>query len=96
MELDKRSSLILWSCVAAATGGIVAIVAVARWKSRTITDRVNKQALRDVKDVIADCYRKIHAIEARLPNTGSTLADLTGQRTLRASFPMNGAPTMDA
>lgn len=66
LEQNNRSNIVLWSCAAAAVGGIIAIVAVTQWRRYAITATSERQTLRDVKDVIAECYHKIDAIESRL------------------------------
>ncbi len=67
MEGSSKKQIILWSSVAAAAAGIIAVAAIFALRSRkgaadSITSRI-----RDVQDVILDCERKIHEIEARIP-----------------------------
>lgn len=90
---SRKTSVILWSCVAAAAGGVAAIVAVARWKHRTLVDSKVTSRLRDVQEVISDCYKKINEIEAHLPELLSSHVSRPA-RKLRASS--NGTPVYES
>ncbi len=69
LKNDKRSSLVLWSSIAAAgTAGIVALVAYGRYRMRAIDNTSVMLHLRDVQDVLSDCYMKIQEIENQLPD----------------------------
>jgi len=74
LKNDKRSSLVLWSSVAAAgTAGIVALAAYGRYRMRSIDNAVVMSHLRDVQEVLSDCYAKIQEIENQLPDIRTAL-----------------------
>ena len=67
MEGNRRSSIILWTGLAAAVTGITAIAVIAKFRNRTIEENGVRTRLRGIQDVLADCYRKISEIEDDLP-----------------------------
>lgn len=67
MASGKKSGAILWTSIAAAAAGVVAVAVVMKLKSRSITDGNVEHRLRDVQDVLTDCYKKISEIEHHLP-----------------------------
>ncbi len=71
VDSGKRSNIILWTGLAAAAAGIVAVAVIARWKDHVVTRAHANSHLRDVQDVLTDCYDKIREIEKRLPSSGA-------------------------
>lgn len=67
MASSKKTSVLVWGSTAAAVAGIVAVVAIARWR-RTLSDSRVATRLRDVQEVLTDCYRKISEIEDHIPD----------------------------
>ncbi|HEV2471280.1 MAG TPA: hypothetical protein VGS41_01360 [Chthonomonadales bacterium] len=65
--MGRRSGIILWTGVAAAAAGIVAVAAISRMRDNQAVGAGVASKMRDIKDVLADCYSKIHEIEARIP-----------------------------
>lgn len=63
MEAGSKKSIVLWSSVAAAAGGIVAVAAIFAWKARTLSSETLGTRIRDVQDVLLDCETKIHEIQ---------------------------------
>ena len=68
VESGKRANIVLWTGLAAATAGIVAVAMIVKWKDHAITRAKESSHLRDVQDVLADCYEKIREIEKRIPD----------------------------
>jgi hypothetical protein len=66
LEGSKKSSIILWSSVAAATAGIIAVTVIFTWKARTLSSAKFGSHIRDVQDVLLDCETKIHEIQGRI------------------------------
>ena len=66
MEAGSKKSIILWSSVAAAAAGIVAVAAIFSWKARTLSSEKLGTHIRDVQDVLSDCETKIHEIQGRI------------------------------
>jgi len=96
VKSSRKSTVIILSCVAAATAGVFAIVATDRWKVRNAASLGVKSRLRDVQEVLADCYTKIHEIERQLPDQ-STVATTVAARSSLGSAPTgNGRPIYDA
>lgn len=71
MESSKRTNVIVWTSIAAAAAGIAAVAAVMKYRERHLNETGLTLHLRDVQDVLTDCYVKIQDIEARLPDIGS-------------------------
>lgn len=67
MEPSKRNTIIVCSCAAAVTG-IAAVAAILKWQHRRLVDSTVTSRLRNVHDVLADCYRKINEIEEHIPD----------------------------
>ena len=67
MESTKRVGIIISACVAAAATGVVVVAAIAKWRKTEEQGRKYESSLRDVQDVLSDCYQKIHQIEEHLP-----------------------------
>ena len=66
LEAGSKKSIILWSSVAAAAAGIVAVAAIFSWKARTLSSEKIGPHIRDVQDVLSDCETKIHEIQNRI------------------------------
>ena len=79
MALSKKTSVLVWGSTAAAVAGIAAVITIARWR-RTLSESRVATRLRDVQDVLTDCYRKISEIEDHLP-------DLLQQSMVSPSLP---------
>ena len=72
MAAGKKSSVILWTGLAAAAAGVVAVAVFINLRDRSITDGSVSNRLRDVQDVLTDCYKKITEIEQHLPELAQT------------------------
>ena len=66
LEAGSKKSILLWSSVAAAAAGIVAVTAIFSWKARVLSSKRIGTHIRDVQDVLADCEAKIHEIQSRI------------------------------
>ena len=66
VEADSKKSIILWSSVAAAAAGIVAVAAIFTWKAKSLSSDTFGTHIRDVQDVLSDCETKIHEIQGRI------------------------------
>ena len=71
MSAGKKSSVMLWTGLAAATAGIVAVAVIVKLKERSLMEGSVQNRLRDVQDVLTDCYKKISEIEQHLPELAS-------------------------
>ncbi len=80
MSAGKKSSVILWTGVAAAAAGIVAVAVVVKLKERSLAEGSVENRLRDVQDVLTDCYKKISEIEQHLPELAVIEPRLTSRR----------------
>src|SRR5579862_4412737 len=67
VESTRKTSVIVLASVAAAAAGIAVVVAVAKWRERSLVGDKVEAGLRGVQDVLADCYRQIDEIERQLP-----------------------------
>ncbi len=67
MAAGKKSSVILWTGLAAAATGIVVVAVFVNLKERSRAEGSVSNRLRDVQDVLTDCYKKITEIEQHLP-----------------------------
>ena len=67
LESTKRVGIIVSACVAAAATGVVVVAAIAKWRQSEAESILLKNSLRDVQDVLSDCYDKIQEIEEHLP-----------------------------
>lgn len=95
LDSGKRSHVILWTGLAAAAAGIVAVAVIARWKDHAVANAKASIHLRDVQDVLADCYDKIREIETRIPEIASKSdKDLTLLKTNRKAG--NGKPILES
>ena len=72
MAAGKKSSVILWTGLAAAAAGVVAVAVFINLRERSISDGSVSNRLRDVQDVLTDCYKKITEIEQHLPELAQT------------------------
>ena len=63
MEAGSKKNIVVWSSVAAAVAGIVAVAAIFAWKARTLSSETLGTRIRDVQDVLLDCEKKIHEIQ---------------------------------
>jgi hypothetical protein len=63
VESDRHTYLLVVAGVVAAA--VVGAVAAARWPRKRIRE-LTEAPLRDVRDVLTDCYTKIKEIEDRL------------------------------
>ena len=71
MSNTSKTNIILWSSLAASAAGIVALAVALRYQRQNTVSRVNHSVanrLRDVQDVLTDCYAKINEIESHLPS----------------------------
>ena len=71
MSATNKTNIILWSSLAASTAGIVALAAALHYQRRNEAAPASRSVasrLRDVQDVLTDCYDKINEIESRLPS----------------------------
>lgn len=68
----KKPSVILWTGLAAATAGVVAVAVFINLRERSATEGSMSNRLRDVQDVLTDCYKKITEIEQHLPELSQT------------------------
>lgn len=66
LESGSKKNILVWSSVAAATAGIVAVAAIFTWKARTLSSEKLDTRIRDVQDVLLDCETKIHEIQSRI------------------------------
>lgn len=66
MEAGSKKSIVLWSSVAAAAAGIVAVAAIFAWKARTLSSKKLGTRIRDVQDVLLDCESKILEIQSHI------------------------------
>ena len=69
VEASKKTGVIVWSSIAAAAAGVIAVAVIVRLRERKKSVVSN---LRDVRDVLADCYQKIREIEDQLPGSKSS------------------------
>ncbi len=96
MKTSTKSTVIILSCVAAAAAGVTAIIAIGRLKARGTAHNGMTSRLRDVQEVLADCYSKINEIERQLPGHVESAAAFAA-KTMRAQSPAtNGRPVYDA
>lgn len=72
----RKSSVNLWMGIAAAAAGVVAVVVLVKLNDRSLAGVSVQNRLRDVQDVLADCYKKISEIEQALPEL--TDSDIRG------------------
>jgi hypothetical protein len=95
VESSKRSGVFLWASIAAAATGIIAVAAIRKWKEHAMERTDVSSHLRDVQDVLTDCYQKIREIEDHLPNilapNSSALSPRSKNRNLS-----NGNPILEA
>jgi|GEM_PF-1441582 len=89
VEASKKTGVFIWGGVAAAAAGIVAVAIILQWRERRKSVTGN---LRDVQDVLADCYQKIREIEDHLP--GSKPVERTGR--IPSHILSNGNTVLDA
>jgi hypothetical protein len=92
----KKTSIILWTGIAAAATGILAVAAIVKWRERAAVTTVTATRLRDAQEVLADCYRKIHEIEEHLPGALAVTARSShSARTVRRTV-TNGNPVLES
>jgi hypothetical protein len=77
LEADSKKSIILWSSIAAATAGIVAVAAIFTWKARKMSSEQFGTHIRDVQDVLSDCETKIHEIQGRIADILPSVSQTT-------------------
>jgi hypothetical protein len=66
---EKKTSVLIWSGLAASVAGIVAVVACMRWQERNRGGGASEEThYRDVKEVLSDVHAKIEEIERQLPS----------------------------
>lgn len=88
LNAGKKVGIIVSVGIAAAAAGIVVMAAIAQWRTRQNSERNLATHLRDVQDVLSDCYSKIKAIERHLPQfvnssaqqDGLSISGVKGQR----------------
>jgi hypothetical protein len=90
VEGGKRTSVFVWGSIAAAAAGIIAVAVILQLRDRKKSEVSN---LRDVQDVLSDCYQKIREIEDHIPENRSN-----ANRTNRAgaSIISNGSTVLDS
>ncbi len=64
---NKRVGAIILACSAAALAGIAAVSAVALWRASKRPVLTADAAMRNIEDVLSDCYSKITEIEQSVP-----------------------------
>jgi hypothetical protein len=97
VESGKKTNVVLWASIAASAAGILAVAAIAGWREHSLKQRSVTKHLRDVQEILDDCYNKIHEIEEHLP--GRLEAEVvTKQRHPRPSVRAltNGNPVFEA
>ncbi len=67
IDENKRVGAIVLACSAAALAGIAAVSAVALWRASKRPVRTSDVDMRDIEDVLSDCYSKITEIERSVP-----------------------------
>jgi hypothetical protein len=67
VDVSKRTHVIIWTSIAATAAGILAVVAMAKWRERALTEQRVTSRLRNIRDVLQDFHRKIGEIEDHLP-----------------------------
>ena len=72
MEVSKKTSVVLWTSVAAAATGIIAVAVIFKLRGSIAGANAVATPERDVRDVLTACYDKIHEIEGRLPRESPT------------------------
>ena len=72
MAAGKKSSVILWTGLAAAAAGVVAVAVFINLREHSVSEGSVSNRLRDVQDVLTDCYKKITEIEQHLPEVAHT------------------------
>ena len=87
MESGKVRNRTLWVGVGAAVAGIVAVIVIAKWRDRD-TEQMTSQ-IRDVQDVLKDCYEKIQQIEVHLPELKPVRTGKVPSRTGRTRKPVH-------
>lgn len=96
LRLDsKKTNLLLWSGLASAAAGILAVAAVARWQEHSHRNQRVAMRLRDIQGVLAACYDKINEIETHLPQKTRAIPAERASKT-RTSVGSNGAPALDS
>ena len=88
MSASKKTNIILWSSLVASVAGIAAVAVALRFQKREQDEQAMASHLRDVQDVLADCYEKINEIEQRLPSALSERLSRVNGST-RANAPQN-------
>ena len=71
MSTTNKTNIILWSSLAASAAGIIALAVALRYQRRDGAQAATRSVasrLRDVQEVLTDCYDKINEIESRLPS----------------------------
>lgn len=67
MQVSKRVGIILSASIGAASAGIIAAVFILQLRERQHADEKAAIHLRDIQDVLTDCYNKIHDIDNHIP-----------------------------
>lgn len=95
MAASKKTAVILWTGIAAAAAGIAAVVLMVKRHERDSHAETMTRRLRDVQDVLSDCYGKISEIEERLslPLKEAGKSKRAGSGT---SISSNGSPVLDS
>ncbi len=65
MESGKTTTALVWAGIVVA--GAVALVAIAKRPHKSLSEMA-RTPLRDVQEVLTDCYTKVREIEENLPN----------------------------
>lgn len=81
----------MWASIGAAAAGVGALVTVVRLRQRSLAAEHVTTRLRDVQEVLSDCYRKIREIESHIPDVSPARGGLAGLGRSAGA----GAPVLD-
>jgi len=95
VESTRKTSVIVFASLAAAAAGIAVVVAVAKWRDRNLVGDRMESGLRDVQDVLSDCYRKIDAIEQSLPQPSRAVSGSSNGSSAVLRAMSNGSPAFE-
>ena len=84
MDSNRRVGLTISACVAAAAAGVIVVAAFTKWRRNEAEGRKLESSLRDVQDVLSDCYDKIHEIENNLPFSSPSVIE--GTKSMEPGF----------
>lgn len=95
MEVSKKPNALVWAGIAAAATGVIAIAVIAKIRERTIAEDGVRTHLRDIQEVLSDCYRKINEIEAYLPEVLPVPAATPTRKSVNRAV-SNGSPVFES